>query len=83
MKELFDGKALMVGLEKVDEKVLDSHPNLQVIGWGTLRDDIVLFTTSETGTNPTNSVGQVWKIKYDELTGKPANISESTLHMPL
>jgi hypothetical protein len=49
--------------------VVPQQTDLKLIGAGNLRDEIILFTTSEIGQNPTNSAGQIWKIKYD-LTSK-------------
>lgn len=45
-----------------------SQQNLSIIGWGTLDESLILFTTRSTNIfpNPTNTVGQIWKIDYDD-----------------
>ncbi len=38
------------------------------IGWTTIRDEVIVLTTSETSQSPTTGIGQIWKITYDEIT---------------
>lgn len=55
-----------------DSTVIPAQTNLQIIGWGTIVDTIVIFTTSETAPDPrrtTESYGQIWKLKFDESSG--------------
>lgn len=54
--------------------LVPAQTDLSIIGWTTLRDDIILFTTSKTNTNSDpigNSLsyyGQVWRVQYDKST---------------
>lgn len=50
--------------------VVDSLTNLKIIGWTTLRDDIVVFTTSSESTAPVGTDGQIWKFSYNLSTKK-------------
>ena len=43
----------------------------KLIGWGVIRDTIILFTTEETSAAPTNSQGQIWKLEYDKIFYEP------------
>ena len=45
-----------------------AQTNLDVIGWGKIREDLVLFTTNVS--NSTGGVGQIWKLTYDKSTVK-------------
>ena len=45
-----------------------AQTNLKIIGWTAVSNYVVIFTTNETTSNPLNSVGQVWKLQYDEAT---------------
>lgn len=54
--------------------------NLKIIGWTTLRDDIILITTNGTfdpddpSTGPFTSYGQLWRLSYD----KGGNLASGT-----
>ena len=54
--------------------------NLRIIGWTTLRDDIILITTNGTfdpddpATGPFTSYGQLWRLSYD----KGGNLASGT-----
>lgn len=48
--------------------IVNPSSDLKIIGWGTLRDDVVIFTTSEIQPNPTLSTGQIWKVRFNEQT---------------
>lgn len=39
-----------------------------VIGWTSLNDDIILFTTGNTATDTVDSDGQIWRVTFDEVT---------------
>lgn len=45
-----------------------AQTDLIPIGWTTIRDEIIILTTSETTASPTTSAGQIWKLTYDEIT---------------
>lgn len=51
-----------------DGTVIPAQTNLRIIGWGTIVDTIILFTTNETSATPNGSYGQIWKLEYDEAT---------------
>ena len=42
--------------------------NLKIIGWATIDNYIVIFSTDSSDSSPSNSTGQIWKIQYDETT---------------
>jgi len=61
---------------------VEAQSNLKIIGWTTLRDNVILFTTNETSATP-NSAGQIWKFKYDPVTKIIDNIgANNTLTVP-
>lgn len=58
---------------------VEPQTGLKVIGWTTLRDDVVVFTTNNTSSTP-NSAGQIWKFTVDPVTKVINNIgANSTL----
>jgi hypothetical protein len=61
------------------EDLIPAQSNLQIIGWTTIVDTIVIFTTNEIVENPTNSYGQIWKMEYDEGTGQIIGLSGDEL----
>lgn len=52
--------------------VKPAQQNLRIIGWTTLRDDIILITTNgvfnpdDPATGPFTSYGQIWRLTYDK-----------------
>lgn len=62
------------------EEVVPAITNLKIIGWGTLRDDLVLFTTSSESETPAGTDGQIWKISYNLSTNQIDNASIDTLN---
>jgi len=54
-----------------------AQSGLQIIGWTTIVDDIIVFTTSETTESPSGSAGQVWQLVYDEATDTITGIGAS------
>jgi len=44
---------------------VDAQSDLKIIGWGNIRDRIVLFTTNSDEKNP-SSVGQIWMFEYND-----------------
>jgi hypothetical protein len=42
-----------------------------IIGYTVLNDTFVIFTTTETAEDPTNSTGQIWSLDYDNVTLVP------------
>ena len=58
---------------------VEPQTGLKIIGWTTLREEVILFTTNDTSTAP-SSAGQIWKFSYDPITKIINNIgSNSTL----
>jgi hypothetical protein len=66
-------------MELEDGTIIPAQSNLSIIGWGTIVDTIVLFTTSENNKNPGSSYGQIWKVKFDETSGDIENIATGGL----
>lgn len=56
-----------------------AQSNLKIIGWVSINNDIILFSTSSTSQTPANTIGQIWKITYNESTNTIANITGNTL----
>ena len=58
--------------------VITGQTGLQIIGWTTIRDEIILLTTNNTSKNPgghsfdatlptdPSSLGQIWRLTYDQ-----------------
>lgn len=60
---------------------VEPQTGLKIIGWTTLRDDVILFTTNETSSAP-DSAGQIWKFDYNPITKTINNIgSNNTLSL--
>jgi hypothetical protein len=49
---------------------ISAQSGLKVIGWTTIRDTFVLFTTNDETSTPT-SMGQVWTLKYNSISEVP------------
>lgn len=52
----------------VNTAYLSAVSDTKILGWGTIRDTIFLFTSTEESENPVNSQGQIWKVTYDKFT---------------
>ncbi len=52
----------------VNVSYLSTVQGAKILGWGTIRDTIFLFTSTETSTNPSNAQSQIWKMTYDRFT---------------
>ncbi len=57
----------IAGTDALLKQVVSAEDNLKIIGWGQLREYIVIFTTSEDTKEPISSSGQIWVLKYDEF----------------
>jgi hypothetical protein len=69
-----DGLSTNTGTYEVEPQT-----DLRIIGWTTLRDEVIVFSTNETSATP-NSAGQIWKFSYDPITKIINNIgANSTL----
>ena len=63
----------IIGTDCKLNTIAEAQSDVRICGMGHLDTWIIIFTTSETGANPTSSIGdQIWKLKYDEY----ANIIE-------
>ncbi len=62
-----------------DGTIIPAQSNLRIIGWGTIIDTIVIFTTSEDIESPLTSYGQIWKLTFDETTGTISGLSGNDL----
>lgn len=47
--------------------------DLEVIGWTTIRDTIILLTTNH-NTNDFNGIGQIWKLEYNDKSDAVTNL---------
>lgn len=57
-----------------------AQSNLKIIGWCAVDKYIVVFTTNETSSGTlTGSVGQIWKLEYDETTNTVLNLAGNFL----
>ena len=45
--------------------------NIRIIGWVTIRDQIILFTANTNSANQVGQTGQIWKLIYDKYSGNP------------
>jgi hypothetical protein len=55
---------------------VEPQTGLRIIGWTTLRDKVILFTTNETSATP-SSAGQIWKFSYNPITKTVNNIDSN------
>jgi hypothetical protein len=69
----------VAGTDLVLTELVPAQTELKIIGWGTLRDYIVVFTTAENGFEPTSSYGQIWKLQYNEYTDSVIGLSGTDL----
>jgi hypothetical protein len=51
-----------------------AQSNLKIIGWGVIREYVVVFTTNETSQTPV-SAGQIWKFEYDPITNQVKDLA--------
>lgn len=63
----------------LEANYIPAQNNLQVIGYGTIRDDIYLFTTNTKSIDPINDpnsgYGFIWKLTYNNVTFDPVDAS--------
>lgn len=52
---------------------------LKINGWGILREEIVLFTTSSDSETPSGTDGQIWKFSYNLSTNEIDNANNNIL----
>lgn len=62
-----------------DGTVIPAQTNLNIIGWGTIVDTIVIFTTNEHAIDNTASYGQIWKLEFNETSGEVIGLSSGEL----
>lgn len=60
-----------------DNPFVTSQTGLKIIGWGSVRDYLILFTTNETSSAPANSSSQIWRLQYDLKTHEVLNLDSS------
>lgn len=51
----------------INTSYLNAVVNPKILGWGIIRDEIYIFSTTETSPSSTSSQGQVWKVTYDKF----------------
>ncbi len=75
----FDLNISFIGNLTLDQNYVPSQDNLQVIGYGIIRDDIYLFTTNNKTLDPINDpnsgYGFIWKLTYNNVTFDPVDAS--------
>jgi len=62
---------------ELENETIPAQYGLQVVGWGSIVDTIIIFTTNQTGTTPNGTVSQIWKLKYDERTNEVIGLTSS------
>lgn len=79
-----DDNLLFVGLNELTMFGVTGFPvqiqvpaleNLQIIHLQNFNDDIIVFTTSNTDENSINADGQIWHLKYNEVTNTVENLT--------
>lgn len=48
------------------DQIIEGQTDLKIIGVGSVRDWVVLFTTNNSANEPNGSYGQIWKCRYAE-----------------
>lgn len=61
-----------------DGTVIPAQADLKIVGWTTIIDTIVVFTTNDTSEEP-SSYGQIWALKFNEVTETVIDINGDTL----
>ena len=54
--------------------IIPAQSDLRIIGWCTIVDEIIIFTTNEVQESPVNGYGQIWRVEFDENTGTIPNL---------
>jgi len=62
-----------------DGTIIPAQTNLQIIGWCTMIDTIIIFTTNETALVPNGSYGQIWKMQFSETSGEIIGLTAGEL----
>lgn len=52
----------------INQSYLSSVTSPKMLGWGIIRDEIYIFSTTETSYDPINAQSQIWKVTYDKFT---------------
>lgn len=73
-------------MELTDGTIIPAQTDLKIIGWTTIRDTIVIFTTNNHADDEVNQYGQIWAFKYNELSNiidglTPGNQLDPSLHL--
>lgn len=55
-------------MELTDSTIIPAQTDLKIIGWTTIRDTIVIFTTNNHADDEADQIGQIWAFKYNELS---------------
>lgn len=65
-------------LTLTDGTVIPAQANLKIVGWTTIIDRVVVFSTNEESDTP-NSYGQIWVFQFNEATGEITGIDNGFL----
>lgn len=72
---------ISAGSSLVVSTVVAAQNNLSIIGWCTLEEEIILFTTAKTNTTASlNTAGQVWVLQYDDASGTILGLTGTSLN---
>lgn len=66
----------IIGTLGATVELIAAQEELQIIGWTTIVDDIIVFTSSVNSVGG-GTAGQIWKLTYDEATDTIINIGAS------
>ncbi len=56
-----------------------AQTGLKICGWGTLENNIIVFTTESTDDAPINTPSQIWELEFDESTETITGLSGNSL----
>lgn len=72
---------ITVGASLIVSTILTPQNNLTIIGWCTLEEEIILFTTPKNNTNYNiNNSGQIWALEYNDAIGEVTNLNGTSLN---
>lgn len=55
----------------INNNAVPAVTNPKIMGWGTIRDEIILYTAENSLETPVNELGQIWKLTYDKYSSNP------------
>lgn len=61
------------------EMTIPAQEDLHIIGFGEVKDYLIIFTTNNHQDAPTNSVGQIWAVEYKDNSDNPLGLVNGEL----